>query len=187
MKNLTPVRTVLLVVLATATFTCLGCGPWKQLRRQPSPPLGTISDNIWQIQGTNAGASDFVIYMHEFKLNGPRLNTAGEDHVKQLAERLLAGQDFQVLVERSMNNPRENTKYKYPIHPNPELDLQRRELLVHALTALGVPDAEQRVVVAPAVATGDKATNAASNYVQGMGRMGGGGGMGGGMGGGGMF
>lgn len=83
-----------------------------------------------------------------------------------------------------MNNPRENTKYKYPVHPNPELDMQRRELIVHALTAFGVPDAEQRVVVAPAVATGDKATNAASNYVQGYSGGGLGGGMGGGLGGG---
>jgi hypothetical protein len=188
MKNLHPLRTVLVLALSAATFSCLGCGSWKELHRQPEPPLGTISDSIWQKQETNAEASDFVVYQHEFKLNQARLNMAGEDHLKQVAERLLAGQDFQVLVERSMTTPRENTTYKYPVHPNPELDMKRREVVVHALTTLGVSDADQRVVVAPALTPGYKATESAASYQRGM-MMGGGwgGGFGGGFGGGGFF
>jgi uncharacterized membrane protein YgcG len=192
MKRLHPLRTVLVMALSTAMLACLGCGPWKELRRQPEPPLGTISDHIWQIQETNAEASDFVIYQHEFKLNQARLNMAGEDHVKQIAERLLAGQDFPVIVERGMTSVRENTKYKLPVHPSPELDMQRREVLVHALVTLGVADAEQRVSVAPALTPGYKATEAAGAYLRGMGGSGGfgGGGFGGGgggFGGGGIF
>jgi uncharacterized membrane protein YgcG len=187
MKKLHPLRTVLVTALSIATFACLGCGPWKELRRQPEPPLGTLSDHIWQLQETNAEASDFVVYQHEFKLNQARLNMAGEDHVKQIAERLLAGQDFPVIVERGMTTARENTKYKYPVHPNPELDMQRREVLVYALVTLGVADAEQRVVVAPALTPGFKATEAAGSYLRGMSGGGGGGGGGGGFGGGGVF
>lgn len=176
MKNFTPFRTVALAACAALVFTCTGCGPGAQLRRQAEPPLGMISDNIWQMQEHNAEASDFIVYQHEFKLNQARLNTAGEDHVKQIAERLLAGQDFQVLVERGMTTARENTKYKYPVHPNPELDMQRRDVIIRCLTALGVPDAEERVVVAPALAPGFKATEASGTYLRGMGGFGGGGG-----------
>jgi hypothetical protein len=113
------------------------------------------------------------------------LNTAGEDHLKQVSERLLAGQDFPVVIERSMTTAREDTKYKYPVHPDPELDMKRREVVVRCLLALGVQDADSRVVVAPAFATGFKATEATRAYLNGMsGGMGGGmGGMGGGMGG----
>ncbi len=177
-------RTIRLTTAALGLMllTLGGCGYWKQFRRQPEPPLGTISDDIWQMQEHNAEASDFVVYQHEFKLNGIRLNRAGEDHVKQIAERLLAGQDFPVVVERSMTTPREDTEYQYPVHPNPELDMTRREVIVRALVALGVHDADERVVVAPAFATGYKATEAAGAYIRGF--QGYGGGYGGGFGGG---
>ncbi|MCH5374665.1 MAG: hypothetical protein JJ992_11875 [Planctomycetes bacterium] len=136
-------------ILALILLTSSGCGSWKQFRRQPEAPLGTISDDIWQRQEHNAEASDFVIYQHEFKLDEIRLNRAGEDHVKEIADRLLDGQDFPVVVERSMTTPREDSEYKYPVNPNPELDMTRCEVVVRALVALGVNDADERVVVAP--------------------------------------
>jgi hypothetical protein len=177
-----------IAALGLILLTSSGCGYWKQFRRQPEAPLGTISDDIWQMQERNAEASDFVVYMHEFKLNEIRLNRAGEDHIKQIAERLLAGQDYPVVVERSMSKAREDTEYQYPVHPNPELDMLRREVVVRALIALGVHDADQRVVVAPAFATGYKATEAAGAYMRGIQGFGGGGaGFGGGGGFGGFF
>ena len=91
-----------------------------------------------------------MVYQHEFTLNGLRLNTAGEDHVKRIAAELERGTDFPVVIERSNTSPRQNTIYKYPIHPNPELDMQRREVIVRSLTAMGVAEADQRVSVAPA-------------------------------------
>ena len=53
----------------------------------PPPParLGTISDQYWTQQETNGEAWKSIIFQHEFKRNGVRLNWAGEDHVKQIA------------------------------------------------------------------------------------------------------
>ncbi len=154
----------LLVVMVAS----LGCH-WHRVRAvyQPPPPaepLGTKSDAIWRKQELNAEASDFVIYQHEFEYNGYRLNMAGEDHLKQIAYRLRQGHDFPVVVERSTTTARPDTKFKYPVHPNPQLDMKRREVVVRALAAMGVHDAEQRVVVAPAYVPGTKATEDAAAY-----------------------
>ncbi len=142
---------------------------------QPPPPvepLGTKSDAIWRVQEANAEASDFVVHQHEFAYNGHKLNMAGEDHVKQIAYRLRQGQDFPVVIERSLTTVRQGTQFRYPIHPNPELDMKRREVVVRALTAMGVEDAEQRVVVAPAYVPGMKATEEAAAYRRAIGQRG---------------
>ena len=92
---------------------------------------------------------------------GIRLNEYGEDHVRKIAENLRNGAMFPVVVERSQTSPRPGTKYKYPVHFNPDLDMKRREVVVRALTRMGIADADTRVVVAPAFAqplTGKKRT-----------------------------
>jgi len=119
----------------------------------PPNPLGYAADPIWQLQEINGEASDFVIYDHEFVGDTTRLNTAGEDHVKQIAVRVQET-PFPVVVERSMSSIRETDVYKFPVHPNPALDNRRREVVVQLLVAMGVPDADQRTVVAPAIAEG---------------------------------
>lgn len=162
-----------------------GCG-----RNQiAATPLGTISDSIWQNQEHNAEASEFVVYQHEFQLNGARLNTNGEDHLKQIALRLSEGQNFPVVIERSNTTARSKTEYQYPVHPNPQLDLRRRAVVVRALSAMGIGDADQRVVVAPAFAEGYRANEAIRAYQRGIngGGFGQGFGYGGGWGGGGIF
>ncbi len=164
--------------LVTLLGLAVGCGYPKF--NTTEAPLGTISDEIWKAQEHNAEASDFVIYQHEFKLNETRLNTSGEDHVKQIAERLLMGQDFPVVIERSMTSPRPDTEFKFPVHPNPELDMRRRHLVVLALERLGVAGADERVVVAPAFAEGYESQEAIGAYGRGMSLFGGGGGFGGG-------
>ena len=89
------------------------------------------------------------------------------------------------MVERSSMSARQNTEYQYPIHPNPALDLRRREIIVRSLTAMGIVDADNRVVVAPAFSQGYRAQEAEAAFQNGMnGRGGFGGGMGGGFGGG---
>lgn len=176
----------------------------------PSPlaPLGTIIDQFHQTQEANAEHSDFVIYQHEFALGSDRLNVAGMDHVKQIAARLPefidprqanALQDGRlVIVQRSNNSEDEKSEFQYPVNPNPELDMQRREVIVRSLIAMGIPDADQRVVVSHALTPGQKATEAERDYQRGLsggfgmggyGGYGGGFGMGGigGMGGGGFF
>ncbi len=156
-----------LLIAATSVLmlAASGCQGWKRHDRDHAPaPLGTISDPIWQNQESNAEYSDFVIHMHEFQGNTERLNTSGEDHVKQIAARLMNGQDAQVLVERSMTSARPETEFQYRVHPSPELDLRRREIIVRSLAAMGINDAEQRVVVSPALTPGITADEAESAY-----------------------
>lgn len=192
------------------TLGVSGCA-WKDAPLYYSPPpspevLGTKVDQLMQMQEENAEASKYVIYQHEFKLNdadqgqpGLRLNEYGEDHVKRIAEMLSRGVAFPVIVERSQTTPRLETEYEYPVHFNPELDLTRRSVVVAALQRMGIEDAEQRVVVAPALAQYYTDAEAEQAYQRGIGGGGGfgnggfgnggfgGGGFGGGFGGGGGF
>jgi hypothetical protein len=156
--------------------------------------LGTKVDQIMQMQDENAEAAKFVIYQHEFEdvryvddvaEKVVRLNEYGEDHVRQIAASLRAGAPLPVVVERSQTSARTGTKYEYPVHLNPELDMQRRELVVQALGRMGIADADTRVVVAPAFSQPLSGMEATSAYAAGISGWGGGGGMGGGMGGGG--
>ena len=132
------------------------------------------TDKFWKVQGENVDASNFVIYQHEFKLNGIRMNPDGEDHLKRIAQRLIDGANYPVIIERSTTSPDANTKYQFPIHRNPDLDNRRREVVIKALAALSVPDPENRVIVAlpysqgltPALADQIGGTDAISNLLR---------------------
>jgi len=141
---------------------------------QPKP-LGTISDPIWQQQEANAEASDFVVYEHEWKGNTVALNDAGVDHIKQIAARA-AEVPFPIIIQRSSMSPREDTQYEFPVHPDEELDLQRRAIVVQALAQMGVADAESRVVVSHALAPGFLEFEAERAFYRGFSGIGGGGG-----------
>ena len=171
-----------LLSVGALALPAIGCNHWsKYYAPDTPPPLGTQVDHIWQTQQRNAEAAKFTVYQHEFVANQARLNMAGEDHVKQVAMRLQYGEDFPVVVERGMMAKRENTEFKYPVHPDPKLDLQRREVVVRSLAAMGVHDAEQRVVVAPSYPEGYMASESERDYQQAIGGFnayGGGGGFG---------
>lgn len=159
----------LALVLAVA-----GCRP-------PAPPLGTLSDPVWQNQENNAEPSDFILHEHEFIADTEYLNTLGEDHLKQIAARLASGQDALVLIERSMNSARPETAYKHRVHPSPELDMKRRDVVVRSLLAMRIPDADSRTVIAPDLApryrAGETATsdfNDFGGFQSGFGGIGGG-------------
>ena len=159
---------------------------------QPPPPyatLGSISDSIWQQQERSGEAAEFIVYEHEFKLNEDRLNPLGLDHIKQIAYRLQQGQQFPIVVERGMTSPKAGTQFEYPVHFNPQLDNERRDMVVRALKLLRVPNADERVVVGQAYMPGVLATEAIGAYQRaasfgGLGGFGGGGFGGGGFGGG---
>ena len=187
-------RTLLgfLVLFCGALFQ--GCAHHHECcppRPSPPPPLGYLIDPVWQNQERNAEASDFIVHQHEFQGDSARLNDLGEAHVKQIAVRACKD-PFPILVEPSSTAWREETKYKYPIHPDPKLDRKRRAVIVRALQEMGVADAEQRVVIAPPYTPGFEEFEADQAYRQGFsqgsgfgfGGFGGGGG-GGGFGGGG--
>ena len=117
--------------------------------------LGYVDDPWWRIQESHGeAANDFVIYEHEFTQDKVRLNTAGMDHVTQLAVRLNNGANYPVVVERNMSSIKEGTEFEYPVNPNPKLDAERREMVIMALAEMGVTDAERRVIVAGDLAEG---------------------------------
>jgi hypothetical protein len=168
-------RRLLLVSAGAILVIASGCQGWRHHYFDPTPaPLGALSDPVFQNQIANAERSDFVVYQHEFQGQTEMLNTFGKDHVKQIAYRLRSGQDAQVLVERSMMSAREGTEFGYRVHPDPELDMRRRDIVVRSLLAMGVADADQRVVVAPALTPGFTADEAESAYRTGLGGWGGG-------------
>lgn len=154
--------------LVIASFLT-GCSElhWAHDPLDRAAPNGSISRAVWADQERRAEASKFVIPTSEFKLRSTRLNLAGEDHVKQIAAVMQQGTEFPVVVERSMNDNSQG-KYKYPVHPNPELDDSRREVIVAALQRLGVTDAEDRVVVAPAFAEPGLGTEAEAAFQRGI-------------------
>jgi len=162
MKTFWKIEAPALLWIITVMTISGGCGCWA--KRTPTPPLGTQSDAIWRRQEAGASASDFVIYQHEFVKNGIRLNTAGEDHLRSIAARLHCGAPLPVIIERSMTHVRPDTEFHYPVHPDFELDKRRREAVVATLIAMGIPNADQNTVVAPAMAEGFNAEEAAAAY-----------------------
>jgi hypothetical protein len=178
-------RLLALAAMATPSLGCLHI-TWPGflgIGGQTPPPQGTLTDPIWIAMEENAEPSKFVVYQHEFVYNLARLNWAGEDHLKQIAARLHAGQNFPVLIERSVTSKLQTTEYKYPVHPNPDLDMQRRAVVVQALTAMGIPDADQRVIVSPALVRPQDDIDAERSYSRSHYYGGGQGGSGGGFGG----
>lgn len=157
--------TVPATLCLAAAAALVGC---CNLDKTPTPPLGAQSDAIWRRQEAGAAASDFVIYQHEFVMNETRLNAAGEDHLRSIAARLHCGAPLPVVVEQSMTTAKPDTEHQYPVHPNPELDMKRRDVIVKSLVGLGITNADQCVLVAPPLAPGQTSTEAATSYERGM-------------------
>jgi hypothetical protein len=86
---------------------------------------------------------------------------------------------------------RESDRYRFPVHPNPELDRRRQDVIVRALSKMGVDDAASRVTISPALTPGFEHFEAERAYQngfsfqgdRGFGGLGGAGGFGGGFGG----
>lgn len=114
-------------------------------------PLGQVTDAHWETQQTNAEASDFVLYDHEFEGETARLTPAGKKHLLQIAVRM-EHVPFPVVVEQSPDNR------------NPELDASRRAAVIGHLEQVGVETASPRVVVAPAIAPGITAMEGEAAY-----------------------
>ena len=161
-------RTACLSAAGIMLAGCVGTNPARiYYDAARVPALGQVSDVVWQDQEVNAEGAKFVVYHHEFQRGSAELNTAGEDHVKQIAARLQEGTPFPVVVERSMHSAGQG-QYQYPVNPNPALDNERRTVVVSALRLMGVEDAEQRVVVAPAFSEAATSQEAESAYLRGL-------------------
>ena len=170
-----------LVVLAVASGAA-GCRGHRYAHifyQEPPPPatLGTHVDAPFRIQEENAEASKFVVYQHEFKLNdsqdgdvlnGLRLNEAGQDHLRRIAENLRRGSPYTVIVERSRTSERADSRFGYPVNYDAQLDNRRRSVVVNTLVAMGIENADEVVVVAPAYAEGLTGREAERAYRRGM-------------------
>ena len=116
-------------------------------------PLGQVTDAHWETQQTNAEASDFVFYDHEFVGDTERLAPGAKKHLMSVALRL-EHVPFPIVIEQTQYNRR------------PELDQKRRKTIVEQLARIGVENAEKRVVVAGALAAGITSIEAERAYNQ---------------------
>jgi hypothetical protein len=104
-------------------------------------PLGTVNRAHYHVMQTNAEASDFIVHRHEFLDDSAVLTPFGKDHIVEIAARARST-PFPVIVERSEHNC------------DPELDEHRRWLIAQILIDFGVPEGDQRTIVAPAYGRG---------------------------------
>jgi hypothetical protein len=129
--------------LSAAAF-CGGCG-WHSEYRAPSVPdvypLGAVNRAHYQTMQNNGAAADFILHQNDFSGTTSELSPAGKDHLLEIAARAHSV-PFPVVIERTENNA------------NSTLDEQRRASIAQVLADLGVPDAHQRTVVAPAYSKG---------------------------------
>ncbi len=162
-----------LLLLGVIGIWSAGCAHdrWPQYDRPF--PLGQVTDAHWETQQTNAEASDFVFFEHEFVKDKAELAPGGKRHLEQVALRL-DHVPFPVVVEQS------------PYNKHPDLDAARRQLIVENLARMGMPNVDPRVVIANAFPPGRTSIEAQGTYYRGILMNGMGGGGGGGMGGGGM-
>jgi len=114
-------------------------------------PLGAVSDVFWETQQANAEAADFTFYDHEFRGDTAELAPGAKRHLESVALRL-EHVPFPVVIEQSNHNR------------HPELDQSRRTMIVESLVRMGVQNAEQRVVIAPAFTEGYTANEGAGAY-----------------------
>jgi hypothetical protein len=158
-------RAILAGGVAVLITALAGCTSPQNFSGGAARPLslGAISDQVWMTQEDNAEASKFVVYEHEFQLHKAILNTAGEDHVKQMAARIAKGANFPVIIERTMTGD-DRGDYHYPTGPDPELDIRRRALVVAALERFGIADANDRVLITTPMAEGITGVEAEANY-----------------------
>lgn len=185
---MTTSKSMTALLLPLAVSAVVGCNTDPYMMAQHPNPIGTLSDPVWKAQEANAEDSDFVVHEHEFIGNSARLNPKGEDHVKQIAARLLESNiPVPVAVEPSSMSRREGDRYGFAVHNDPELDDQRRRVVVASLLEMGVTNAPALVNVSPTYTHGYEANESQRVYNQFInpGRFGGGfGGFGGGGGGG---
>ncbi|MFK7770268.1 MAG: hypothetical protein AB8B55_23865 [Mariniblastus sp.] len=151
-------------------------------------PLESKPSNETEVETATEGFK----YITPEHVRGFRFTPYGQDHLWQIAQRLQQviyngempmGMEsrYSVTVERSQTSKYWRTKHQYPVHFNDELDEVRRRMVVDALTAYGISNANQLVVIAPAFPEGLSGQEAANSYQRAFGAgMGMGGGMGGG-------
>jgi hypothetical protein len=118
-------------------------------------PLGQVTDSHGETQQANAEAADFIFFDHEFVGESANLAPGAKRHLEEVALRL-PHVPFPIVIEQSMFNAK------------PELDQARRQTIVMQLARMGLPQAENRVVIANAFAEGFTAIEGERAYYSGI-------------------
>lgn len=95
-------------------------------------PVGSYLHKFIDLQAAKAEADDFVIYNYEWYLGGRDLGPFGRYHLNEIARRL-PSVPFPVVVEPSLDL---------------ELNEARRQVIVDYLAQYGVPNPQDRVILA---------------------------------------
>jgi hypothetical protein len=136
-------------------------------------PFGQVTDAHWETQETNAEASDFIFYDHEFVGDTAVLTPAAEKHLQQVALRL-PHVPFPVVVEEIGNSSSPNLgKLNDTENPRSDaerrraIDVERRRAIIERLVMLTQVDPRRiagRVVVASAIAEGISSVEGEAAY-----------------------
>ncbi len=142
-------------LVGACTLLSSGCAYNEVLDMGPEHdrpfPLGAVTDAHWETQQTNAEAADFLMYDHEFKGDTVELTPGAKRHLEQMALRL-EHVPFPIVIEQSQHNA------------EPRLDRARRHAVIEHLARMGLPNVENRIVVAPAFAEGFTAIEGSRAY-----------------------
>lgn len=156
-----PWRYVVPVVVLTLALTALGCHGTVHAPHEAKMgpaydrpfPLGQVTDAHWETMQTNAEASDFIFYDHEFEGQTAELTPLGKKHLLSVALRL-EHVPFPIVVE------------ELPQGKHPKLCLARREQIIDLLGQLGYAKEQVagRVIIAPALSRGLTAIEGEASY-----------------------
>lgn len=93
-------------------------------------------------------AQDLVIREHRFVSHSAELNLDGEDQIQRLAK-ALRETPAKITIESSNGLKMLAASMTDTAKDISKLDLQRRQYVIQQLLSLGIPDAEERVVLEP--------------------------------------
>jgi hypothetical protein len=119
---------------------CSGCGWHAGCDCASTPclyPLGAVNQAHYEAMQANGRAAAFTVHEFEFIGTSSELSPAGKDHLLEIAGRARTV-PFPIVIERSDGNS------------NPTLDEHRRASVAQVMLDLGIGDAAQRTIVAPA-------------------------------------
>lgn len=140
-------------VIAIALFGT-GCasapGPsTADLTAPPSPRLEWKRTPQTASKSSAPRAQDLIIREHRFVSHSPELNLDGEDQIQRILA-ALKNSHAKIVIESCNGTPILPTALADNVHESSKLDVQRRQYVIQKLLSLGIPDAEERVVLEPA-------------------------------------
>lgn len=95
-------------------------------------PLGAYVRAAQEIQAAKAEQDDFTVYLHEWTNGGPKLGPYGTYHLHQMIGRL-SRVPFPIIIQVDSSDE--------------SLNVARRNLILDAVLAAGIPNAMQRVIL----------------------------------------